>query len=251
VAAPGRADDQHPARPATGPWRDVRPGPWSRAATERVFLVDAHDLTRRGVARVLTDAGLHVVGQAASVAETLARAPSAGADLLVMRAPLTDGDGTRTCARLQARTPGLRWLLLTGEHDPSAAAAALAAGASGCLLTSIRAAALVLAVRTVVAGGTLPPPGTGGVATPRAAGSRAARGDGAERLARLTPRERAVLDAIGDGLTNQQIAQRLQVADKTVKNYTTHLLAKLDVQSRTQAAILLATLRGRGPGSRG
>lgn len=207
----------------------------------RVFLVDDHEVVRRGVAEVLEDdAGLTVVGEAGSVAEALARIPAVRPDVVVVDMRLPDGDGAELCARLRTRVAGLRFLVLTSYSDDDALSAAARAGASGYLLKQVRSAVLVSAVRTVAAGGTLFPPGFS------VDGSRDRRPpEGRDRLALLTEQERIVLRLIGEGLTNRQIGGRMGLAEKTVKNYTSHLLAKLGFERRTQAAILATELRDR------
>src|SRR5690349_11377720 len=151
---------------------------------------------------------------------------------------LPDGDGAALCRELIARMPGLRCLVLTSYSEQEALDAAVRAGAAGFLLKQVRGPALVSAVRTVAAGGslfdTLVP------AQVRNRGPAPASGD---RLATLTDQERSVLRLIGEGLTNRQIGERMGLAEKTVKNYTSHLLAKLGLERRTQAAILATQLR--------
>jgi DNA-binding NarL/FixJ family response regulator len=211
----------------------------------RVFLVDDHEIVRRGVAEVLEeDPGITIAGEAGSVAEALARVPAVRPDVVVVDMRLPDGNGAEVCRQLRARVPGVRTLVLTSYADPDAVAAAIRAGASGYLLKQVRGPALVSAVRTVAAGGTLFDPDLG-PARPAAA-RRAANGD--NRLAQLTDQERTVLRLIGEGLTNRQIGGRMGLAEKTVKNYTSHLLAKLGLERRTQAAILATELRDRPPG---
>ena len=212
------------------------------AAIVRVFLVDDHEVVRRGVAEVLEDdPGLLVAGEAGTMAEALARVPAVRPDVVVVDIRLPDGDGAEVCRQLRRRLPGLRFLVLTSFADADAFTAAVHAGASGFLLKQVRGPALVSAVRIVAAGGTffdevpsVQPPG------PRA---------GAEqRLGLLTEQERSVLRLIGEGLTNRQIGERMGLAEKTVKNYTSHVLAKLGLERRTQAAILATELRDRPPG---
>jgi DNA-binding NarL/FixJ family response regulator len=211
----------------------------------RVFLVDDHEIVRRGVAEVLEeDPGITVAGEAGSVAEALARVPAVRPDVVVVDMRLPDGNGAEVCRQLRARVPSVRTLVLTSYADPDAVAAAVRAGASGYLLKQVRGPALVSAVRTIAAGGTLFDPDVGS-ARPAAA-RRAANGD--NRLAQLTDQERTVLRLIGEGLTNRQIGGRMGLAEKTVKNYTSHLLAKLGLERRTQAAILATELRDRPPG---
>ena len=214
------------------------------SAPVRVFLVDDHEVVRRGVAEVLEDEpGITVAGEAGSVAEALARVPAVRPDVVVIDMRLPDGDGADLCRGLRERIPGLRCLVLTSFSEQEALDAAVRAGASGFLLKQVRGPALITAVRTVAGGGTLfdevepaasRPPGTGTV--------------GGDRLATLTEQERTVLRLIGEGLTNRQIGARMGLAEKTVKNYTSHLLAKLGLERRTQAAILATELRDRAGG---
>jgi DNA-binding NarL/FixJ family response regulator len=206
--------------------------------TVRVFLVDDHEVVRRGVAELLEDdPALVVVGEAGTAAEALARGPAVRPDVAVVDMRLPDGDGADVVRALRQRVPGCRFLVLSSYADEEAVAAALGAGAAGYLVKQVRGADLVSAVLTVAAGGTLP--GRLGRPVP-AAGDR--------RLAGLTEQERTVLGLIGEGLTNRQIGDRMGLAEKTVKNYTSHLLAKLGLERRTQAAILATELRGHRPG---
>jgi two-component system response regulator DevR len=210
----------------------------------RVFLVDDHEVVRRGVAEVLEDdPGITVAGEAGSVAEALARVPAVRPDVVVIDMRLPDGDGASLCRTLRARVPGLRCLVLTSYSERAALDAAVRAGASGFLLKQVRGPALVSAVRTVAGGGT-----SFDDVAPAASGGRGAGAAGSDRLALLTDQERTVLQLIGEGLTNRQIGGRMGLAEKTVKNYTSHLLAKLGLERRTQAAILATELRDRAGG---
>jgi two-component system, NarL family, response regulator DevR len=214
---------------------------WSSDGAVRVFLVDDHEVVRRGVAEVLEeDPVISIVGEAGSVAEALARVPAVRPDVTVVDMRLPDGDGAEVCRKLRERVPGLRCLVLTSFPDEEAVAAAVAAGASGYVLKQVRGSALVTAVRTVADGGTLFDRDVGAAASAR---RRPAERD--RRLAVLTEQERTVLRLIGEGLTNRQIGVRMGLAEKTVKNYTSHLLAKLGLERRTQAAILATELRDR------
>jgi len=206
----------------------------------RVFLVDDHEVVRRGVAEVLEDdPGLVVVGEAGSVAEAQARVPAVRPDVVVVDMRLPDGDGAEVCRRLRARMPELRCIVLTSYADVDALDSAIRAGANGYLLKQVRGPALVSAVRTVAAGGSFFQD------APLGAPSRGDRLAAQDRLALLTDQERSVLELIGEGLTNRQIGARMGLAEKTVKNYTSHLLAKLGLERRTQAAILATQLRDR------
>ena len=205
----------------------------------RVFLVDDHEVVRRGVAELLEDdPGLVVVGEAGTAAEALARGPAVRPDVAIVDMRLPDGDGADVVRALRERVPHCSFLVLSSYADEEAVAAALAAGAAGYLVKQVRGADLVSAVHTVASGGTLT--GTPG---------RASRPGTDRRLAGLTEQERTVLALIGEGLTNRQIGARMGLAEKTVKNYTSHLLAKLGLERRTQAAILATEMRGRRPGA--
>jgi two-component system, NarL family, response regulator DevR len=206
----------------------------------RVFLVDDHEVVRRGVAEVLEeDPGITVTGEAGTVAEALARVPAVRPDVVLVDMRLPDGDGVELCRQLRARVPGCRSLVLTSYADEEAQAAAYRAGAGGYVLKQVRGPALVSAVRTIAAGGSL--------FEDLPTGQRPRRPDpeGDGRLETLTDQERTVLALIGEGLTNRQIGIRMGLAEKTVKNYTSHLLAKLGFERRTQAAILATRLRDR------
>ena len=210
----------------------------SPSAPVRVFLVDDHEVVRRGVAEVLEDdPEVTVAGEAGSVAEALARVPAVRPDVVVIDMRLPDGDGAELCRELRGRLPEVRCLVLTSYSEQEALDAAVRAGASGFLLKKIRGPALVSAVRTVASGGTL----FDDVGAGRR--SRPSGVPGSDRLALLTDQERTVLLLIGQGLTNRQIGERMGLAEKTVKNYTSHLLAKLGLERRTQAAILATHLR--------
>jgi DNA-binding NarL/FixJ family response regulator len=218
----------------------------SQGPPVRVFLVDDHEVVRRGVTEVLEDdPGITVAGEAGSVAEALARIPAVRPDLVLIDMRLPDGDGAELCRGLRERVPGVRCLVLTSFAEQEALDAAVRAGAAGFLLKQVRGPALISAVRTVAAGGALFDAMPVGVSRPR--GPEAVGGD---RMALLTDQERTVLGLIGEGLTNRQIGARMGLAEKTVKNYTSHLLSKLGLERRTQAAILATELRDRRAGKR-
>jgi two-component system response regulator DevR len=206
----------------------------------RVFLVDDHEVVRRGVADVLsTDPQLSVVGEAKNAAEAMARIPALRPDVVVLDVRLPDGDGVTVCRDLRARMPDLGVVMLTSYSDDEALFQAIMAGASGYLLKQILGQDLVTAVRTVAAGGSLLD-----ASATAAVLARMRRPDGpAGPLSGLTDQERTVLDLIGEGLTNRQIGERMFLAEKTVKNYVSHVLAKLGMERRTQAAILSTELR--------
>jgi two-component system response regulator DevR len=210
----------------------------------RVFLVDDHEVVRRGVADILsTDPQLSVVGEAKNAAEAMARIPALRPDVVVLDVRLPDGDGVTVCRDLRARMPDLGVVMLTSYSDDEALFQAIMAGASGYLLKQILGQDLVTAVRTVAAGGSLLD-----ASATAAVLARMRRPDGpAGPLSGLTDQERTVLDLIGEGLTNRQIGERMFLAEKTVKNYVSHVLAKLGLERRTQAAILSTELRTPAP----
>lgn len=208
----------------------------------RIFLVDDHEIVRRGIADLIEDEqDLEIAGEASTVAEALTRIPSSSADVAVLDVRLPDGNGVELCRDLRSQLPELRCLMLTSFADDEALFDAIMAGASGFVLKQVLGNDLITAVRTVGKGGSLLDPRT------TSALMRRIRRDRAERdpVAELSPQEHAVFDLIGEGLTNRQIGERLFLAEKTVKNYVSHLLTKLGMQRRTQAAVLSAELRSR------
>jgi two-component system response regulator DevR len=212
----------------------------SQANPIRVFLLDDHELVRLGVRDMLEAEGtVVVVGEAATAAEALARIPAVNPDVAVLDARLPDGSGIDVCRDIRSSMPSVRCLILTSYDDNDAIFAAVMAGASGYLLKEIRGSSLVDAIRQVAAGQSLLDPKV----TERLL-SRLRNGTEQDpRLATLTDREREILNLIADGLTNRQIGEQLFLAEKTVKNYVSALLAKLGMQRRTQAAVFGADLR--------
>ncbi|MDT7544448.1 MAG: hypothetical protein QOE99_558 [Actinomycetota bacterium] len=212
------------------------------APTIRVFLLDDHEIVRRGVRELLeAESDIEVVGEAATAAEALARVPALHPDVAVLDVRLPDGDGVSVCRELRSDRPDLQCLMLTSFADDEALFDAIMAGAAGYVLKQIRGTDLVGAVRTVAAGGSLLDPRAAAAVMERMRTPRAA-----DPLAALTEQERRILDLIGEGLTNRQIAERMFLAEKTVKNYVSNLLAKLGLQRRTQAAVLATEVRGSG-----
>ncbi len=207
----------------------------------RVFVLDDHELVRRGVTDVLeSDPGIRVVGEGKNAAEALARVPALRPDVAVLDVRLPDGDGVTVCRDLRSRLPELRVVMLTSYSDDEALFDAIMAGAAGYLLKQIGGQDLRTAVRSVAAGSSLLDPAAAAAVLDRVRRAAAP----AAPLARLSEQERTVLELIGEGLTNRQIGERMFLAEKTVKNYVSHLLAKLGLERRTQAAILSTELRG-------
>jgi two-component system, NarL family, response regulator DevR len=215
--------------------------------TIRVFLVDDHEIVRRGVGSLLDEEdGIEVVGEAGTAAQALARVPALAPDVVVLDVRLPDGDGVTVCREIRSLLPDTRMLMLTSYSDDEALYGAVMAGASGYILKQIHGTDLVGAVRTVADGRSLLDPESTARMLKRLR-EEAVRKD---PLSELTEQERRVLELIGEGLTNREIGARMYLAEKTVKNYVSHLLAKLGLERRTQAAILATELRDR-PGSGG
>jgi DNA-binding NarL/FixJ family response regulator len=211
----------------------------------RVFLLDDHEVVRRGVADLIgAEPDLRVVGEAATAAQAMARVPAVQPDVAVLDVRLADGDGVTVCRELRSRLPSLQCLMLTSFADDEALFGAILAGASGYVLKQIRGTDLVGAIRTVASGQSLLDPR----ATARVLDRMRAEASRKDPLSTLSEQERTVLDLIGEGLTNREIGERMFLAEKTVKNYVSHLLAKLGMQRRTQAAILATELRRGEPG---
>ncbi|MFC8448653.1 response regulator [Kitasatospora sp. NPDC057223] len=205
----------------------------------RVFLLDDHEVVRRGVRDLLgAEADIEVVGEGGTCAEALARVPALRPQVAVLDVRLPDGDGVTVCRELRDRMPGLACLMLTSFDDDDALLDAIMAGAAGYVLKQVKGADLVGAVRTVASGQSMLDPAT----TRRLMESlRHHDESGSEAaLARLTPREREILALVGEGRTNREIGQELYLAEKTVKNHVSRLLAKLGVERRLQAAVIAA-----------
>lgn len=212
----------------------------------KVFLVDDHEVVRRGLVDLLgADPELDVVGEAGSVAEAMARVPAARPDVAVLDVRLPDGNGIELCRDLLSRMPDLRCLILTSYTSDEAMLDAILAGASGYVVKDIKGMELARAVKDVGAGRSL-------LDNRAAAALMAKLRGGAEKqdpLSGLTDQERTLLGLLSEGLTNKQIADRMFLAEKTVKNYVSRLLAKLGMQRRTQAAVFATELkRSRPPG---
>jgi len=206
----------------------------------RVLVVDDHDVVRRGVTDLLNEAdGISVVGQASTVAQALARAPSLLLDVAVLDVRLPDGSGVELCRELRSQRPEVQCLMLTSFPREDAMMDAFMAGAAGFVIKDITGLDLIAAVRTVASGRSLLDPRATAVVMDRLRSASPAAGP----LAGLTDHERTTLDLIGDGLSNRQIAGRMFVAEKTVKNYVSHVLAKLGMTSRTQVAVLATQVR--------
>jgi two-component system, NarL family, response regulator DevR len=208
----------------------------------RVALVDDHEVVRRGLRDLLDgEPGIEVVAEAGGVEEAMARVGATLPDVVVVDVRLPDGDGVALCRALRQLDPPPHCLVLTAFDDERALVEAIMAGASGYLLKQVRGQDLVDAVREVAAGRSLLDPVTTAHVLERMRESAKT-----DELAGLTERERDVLELMGEGLTNRQIAERLFLAEKTVKNYVTSVLAKLGMERRTQAVAWIARRPQRG-----
>ncbi|MDX6287110.1 MAG: hypothetical protein QOG53_2595 [Frankiales bacterium] len=209
-----------------------------------MFLLDDHEIVRRGVKDLLeSEQDIVVVGEASTAQEAIDRVPASRPQVAVLDVRLPDGDGVTVCRELRSRMPELACLMLTSFADDDALYDAILAGAAGYVLKQIHGSDLVGAVRTVAAGGSLLDPQVTAQVMARLR-DQVTRKD---PLGGLTDQERKILDLIAEGLTNRQIGERMFLAEKTVKNYVSSLLAKLGLERRTQAAVLAAELRHDQP----
>ncbi|WP_406457630.1 response regulator transcription factor [Streptomyces sp. NBC_00876] len=216
----------------------------SAQAPIRVFLLDDHEVVRRGLRDLLdSEPGLEVVGEAATADQALARGPALRPDVAVLDVRLPDGDGITVCRELRSRMPDLACLMLTSFDDEDALIDAIMAGAAGYVLKQINGSDLVAAVRTVAKGQSMLDPATTARLLHSVRGPEAGSPSEDERLSVLSERERSVLELIGEGLTNRQIAKRLYLSEKTVKNHISRLLGKLGVERRVQAAVIATEVR--------
>jgi two-component system response regulator DevR len=200
----------------------------------RIFLLDDHEVVRRGIAELLAAVpGFVIVGEAGTVEEALPRVLATRPDVAILDARLPDGSGIDVCREIRSALPSTYCLILTSYDDQDAVLAAVLAGASGYVLKEVRTSGLVDAIEQAALGRSLIDPAVIAQVMDRVR-------DGSPRdnqLAALTTREREVLALIAEGLSNRQIGERMFLAEKTVKNYVSSLLGKLGMQRRTQAAV--------------
>lgn len=205
----------------------------------RIYLLDDHEIVRRGLRWLLeSEPDLEVVGGSGSAVEAAARIPALRPDVAILDAQLPDGSGIDVCRQVRSVDPSIKGLILTAHADDEAVLAAIMAGASGYVLKTASCDGLAEAVRRVAAGESLLD-----AAQVARLSERVRSPDPAdERLALLSPQEMAVLRNIAEGLSNRQIAERMFLTEKTVKNYVSNVFAKLGVERRTQAALLASRL---------
>lgn len=215
------------------------------AMTIRVFLLDDHEVVRSGLEHLLTSAGdIEVVGSVGSAASALARIPALKPDVAVLDARLQDGSGIDVCREIRSTHPSTRAIILTSFDDDEALFAAIMAGAAGYVLKQVSGQDLVAAVRQVAAGGSLLDPSLVSRVMDRI---REGAPEEPAELKRLTQQERRILELVAEGLTNREIGERLYLAEKTVKNYMSNVLAKLGFERRTQAAVFATKMLGDKP----
>ena len=205
----------------------------------RVFLVDDHEIVRRGIAELLDgESDIEVVGESGSAAPTLGRVAATLPDVVVLDVRLPDGNGVDLCRTIRSEYPQIACLMLTAYDDDDASYAAVLADAAGYVLKDVRGQTLIASIRRIATGEKL----ISKVVRDRVVAVLSRPETRGESTPSLTLREGQVLRLIADGLTNRQIGERLELAEKTVKNYVSGLLAKLGMERRTQAAVYGAGL---------
>jgi len=211
----------------------------SEPRTIRVFLLDDHEVVRRGVRELLeAEDDIDVVGEAGTAEQALHRIPPTRPEVAILDVQLPDGNGVEVCREIRSRQPEVRCIMLTSFSDDEALMQAVVAGASGYLLKQLRGTDIVDAVRRVAAGQSLLDPAV----TERILVQFRRGAEEDERLRLLTNQERRILALIAEGLTNRQIGHEMHLAEKTVKNYVSNVLAKLGMERRTQAAVFATRL---------
>jgi two-component system, NarL family, response regulator DevR len=207
--------------------------------TITVFLLDDHEVVRRGVRDLIEgDGDITVIGEAATVEEALNRIPALRPQVAVLDVRLPDGNGVEVCREVRSLDENIACLMLTSYSDDDALFDAIIAGASGYVLKQVRGNDLVEAIRQVSRGVSLLDPAL----TERVRARLLEPVQEDERLSRLSDQERRVLNLIAEGLTNRRIAEEMHLAEKTVKNYVSNLLMKLGMERRTEAAVFVARL---------
>jgi two-component system, NarL family, response regulator DevR len=210
-----------------------------RTSQIRVMLVDDHEVVRQGLRALLESTGeMIVVTEAGSVAEAVERAPVGRPDVIVMDVRLADGSGIEATREIRASHPELRVIMLTSFADDEALFSSIMAGASGYVLKQVKGDELVRSIRAVADGKSLLDPDVTGAILDRLRKSKDLLKD--EKLARLSPQEERILTLVSEGKTNREIGEALKLAEKTVKNYVSAILSKLEVTRRAEAAAYLA-----------
>ncbi len=209
--------------------------------TIRVFLLDDHEIVRRGLRDLLSaELDIEIVGEAGTAEEATGRIPATSPHVAILDVRLPDGDGVEVCREVRSRHPEIACIMLTSVSDDDAVYASIMAGAAGYVLKQVNPTDLVAGVRRVAEGQSLLDPSV----TTRVL-ERLRHRESVDELGSLTPQEHNILDLIVEGLTNRQIGERLFLAEKTVKNYVSNVLAKLGMARRTEAAVYAARLAER------
>lgn len=208
----------------------------------RVFLLDDHEVVRRGLRELLESEGdIEVVGEAGTAAAAIARIPALKPDVAILDARLPDGSGIEVCRHIRSADPSIRAIILTSFDDDEALFAAIMAGASGYVLKQVTGQDLLSAVHVVASGASLLDPQVTERVMQRL---RDGSDNEPDELKSLTAQERRILELVAEGLTNRQIGEQLFLAEKTIKNYMSSVLAKLGLERRTQAAVFASRLLG-------
>ncbi len=209
----------------------------------RVFLLDDHEIVRRGLADLIgLQSDLEVVGEAGTAADAITRITASQPDVAVLDVRLPDGNGVEVCREVRSLFPNIHVLMLTSYTDDEALFNAIMAGASGYVLKEIRGTDLITAIRQVAAGNSLLDPSVTERVLERLRNGNTKNSE----LSGLTEQEKTILTLIGEGMTNRQIGEKMHLAEKTIKNYVSGLLAKLGMERRTQAAAYIARLETNG-----
>ena len=214
----------------------------------RLLIVDDHEVVRQGLVALLDRRqGFEVVAEAGTAAEAVEQARRHEPDIVIMDVRLPDGSGVEACREIRAERPATRVVMLTSYPDEEAVLSAIVAGASGYLLKQVRARDLVSAIEAVGRGESLLDPAVTEKVLERV--RRIATGAATDDLAALTTQEQKILLLVAEGKTNKEIASDVFLSDKTVKNYVSSILSKLNLERRAQAAAYMAKLRSPGSGS--
>ena len=212
----------------------------------RIMLVDDHEIVRHGIRSLLeTEKGLEVIAEASGGQQAIEMVRTLRPDVIVMDVRMPDGGGVEACRAIKDEVPGIQVIMLTSFSDDEALFNSIMAGASGFVLKQIRGNDLVEAIRTVGRGESLLDPGVTARVLERL--RKAKFDDRDPKLSRLSPQEERILDFIGEGLTNREIAAQIHLSDKTVKNYVSNILQKLEVARRAEAASYVTRARAEHP----
>ncbi len=214
----------------------------------RVMLVDDHEIVRQGLRALLEAEGdIEVVAEADSGKSATSLASAHQPDVVVMDVRMPDGSGVEACRAIRDERPDARVIMLTSFSDDEALFNSIMAGAAGFVLKQIRGRDLVDAIRTVASGRSLLDPDVTKRVLERLRKSKFDERD--PKLSRLSPQEERILDLVGEGLTNREIGARIHLSDKTVKNYVSTILQKLEVSRRAEAASYIGRVRAEHPPS--